>query len=73
MGADNLMELIEAGKIDEVKALLKVQIAKAKFEPDEIRSGTDRKAKFYKRGRRVEKDENGEWQLLKKQKSPATE
>ena len=58
-------ELLKAGKIDEARAMLKAEKIKAKFAPDTIIQKQGESAVFTKRGKRVELDEHGNWQLKK--------
>jgi len=58
-------ELLKAGKVDEARAMLEAEKIKAKFAPDSITQKQGESAIFFKRGKRVEVDENGNWQLKK--------
>lgn len=69
MGSDeNFMALLQAGKIDEARALLAREKKASKFEPDTISTGKSGEAVFYKGRRRVEQNSAGEWQLVPKKK-----
>ena len=66
MADDPFMALYKAGKFKEALALAIGPEGKAKFSPS--RYAIDKrigKPIFYRGNKRVEKDENGEWQLSK--------
>ncbi|MGY5780306.1 hypothetical protein [Rhizobium sp. LEGMi135b] len=64
--SEELMALISAGKIEEARALLEQEKARAKFEPDTVKTGKSGEAIFYKGRRRVEQGPSGDWQLAPK-------
>ena len=64
MAADfgDLMTLIKEGRLEEARALVEAQKAKVRFAPDTISviKGT---ARFTKKGKPVERGEDGNWRL----------
>jgi hypothetical protein len=66
MNDDEFMALYKAGKFKEALAFVNGGKEKAKYSPS--RYAIDKKIGkpvFYRGNKRVEKDENGEWQLAK--------
>jgi len=58
----DLMDLIKEGKLEEALALVEAQKPKVKYAPDKITvvKGT---ARFTRKGKPVERDEDGNWRL----------
>lgn len=67
---EEIEELAKAGKKAEARALLEKLRPQTRLEPDGCAFSTKGVAKFYRRGRRVGQDENGEWKLLSELKKP---
>jgi hypothetical protein len=61
----DFMDLIKEGKLEEALALVEAQKAKVKYAPDKITvvKGT---ARFTKKGKPVERGEDGNWRLKPK-------
>lgn len=66
--SEDFTSLLNAGKIEEARALLEREKARSKFEPDTIKTGKSGEAIFYKGRRRVEQNTSGDWQPVPKRK-----
>jgi hypothetical protein len=64
--AEDFMALLNAGKINEARALLEREKEASKFAPDSAKTGKSGEAVFYRGRRRVEQNAAGEWQLARK-------
>ena len=63
--------LLNTGKIEEAKAMLAAEMIKAKYEPDTFISEDGKPPKFMKRGKLVERGEDGMWRLKPRKASKA--
>ncbi|NTJ68655.1 hypothetical protein G6M50_30910 [Agrobacterium rhizogenes] len=64
--SEDFMALLNAGKINEARALLDREKEASKFAPDSVKTGKSGEAEFYRGRRRVEQNAAGEWQLVPK-------
>lgn len=64
MSQDAYMALLKAGRIAEARAMLEVEIEKARFAPDTT-TAKDGTVTFTRRGKEVEQDADGYWRLKK--------
>lgn len=60
---DDFKKLMQDGKIDEARAVIREEIVKAEFHPDEVIQKPGRPVVFKRRGRLVEPDKDGNWKL----------
>jgi len=61
----DFMDLIKEGQFEEALALVQAQKVKVKYAPDKI-SVVKGTARFTKKGKPVEQDEDGNWRLKPK-------
>ena len=61
----DFMDLIEVGKFEDALALVEAQKVKVKYAPDKI-SVVKGTARFTKKGKPVEQDQDGNWRLKPK-------
>jgi hypothetical protein len=63
--ADEFMDLLKQGKIDEARSALEVEKKKAKFSPTSMTVKSDGSVTFRRKGKRVEQDAEDIWRLAK--------
>lgn len=65
---EDFMALVKAGKIKEAQAWIEAEKVKAKYSPDTVVSEDGKPPRFTKRGKPVERGEDGIWRLKSKSK-----
>lgn len=62
--ASEILALVEAGKIDEARAMIDAELVKSKYHPDTIEAESGKAPKFMKNGKPVELGSSGTWRLV---------
>ena len=60
---DDFLKLVQDGKVEEAQAMIRENMAKEEFHPDEIIQKPGRPAVFKNHGRLVKPDKDGNWKL----------